>query len=412
VQDGSSVAPHETNHDYPDVSAQTQASEGDVPRDASFVASVDTDSTGKTAVPDSGTDRDAERQRRVSGDGLPDDNARVADLDEDAVEQGLWEWMKQAVARTDRTDRPDELTGIIDRPDFQDPQADSRYVPDRYGTPLERADGTRTPLFDGEPTREQTQQGALGDCGIIAALGAVAGHRPEAIRDCVREADDGNYEVRLHEAKYSAAHMRYEPTGRPITFAVTPDLPVFDSDPDKPAFADSTRTNAAWAPVLEKAIAGKDQTWDDERHQKWNRLWNARGNAGDGPKGYVRLNQGSTPGERAEVLTQLTGRPAKTLEFPSGYDNHGRSSDKRLLDELRGQLADRNPVLVGTRSLGRNDPPLVKDLRPSHAYEVTKVDDQGRLHLRNPWNRRHPQPLTIGEFKASVRPRYTTLEQP
>ena len=42
--------------------------------------------------------------------------------------------------------------------------------------------------------------------------------------------------------------------------------------------------------------------------------------------------------------------------------------------------------------------------------KVTNVDDQDRIHLRNPWNRRHPDPLTIDEFKAHIRPRYTTLE--
>ncbi|GAA1781015.1 hypothetical protein [Actinomadura chokoriensis] len=99
------------------------------------------------------------------------------------------------------------------------------------------------------------------------------------------------------------------------------------------------------------------------------------------------------------------------MEFPTGYDNQGRSPDRQLLEDLRGKLADHNPVLVGTRSLGKNESPLVKDLRPGHVYEITQVDDQGRLHLRNPWNRRHPQPLSISEFKASVRPLYTTLER-
>lgn len=247
-------------------------------------------------------------------------------------------------------------------------------------------------MFNGEPVREQTRQGALGDRGIIATLGAVAGHRPETIRDCVRQTDDGNYEVRLHEAKFSASRMRYEPTGRPITLTVTPDLPVFDKAPDQPAFADSTTTKAAWAPVLEKAIAGIDQTWDHERSQKSARIWNARGNPGDAPTGYVRLNQGSNPRDRAELLTQLTGRPAKTLEFPTGHDNKGRSADKQLVDEFRQQLADRKPVLVGTRSSQANEPALPKRLAASHAYEVTDVDDQHRIHLRNPWNRRHPDP--------------------
>ncbi|URM99381.1 C2 family cysteine protease [Actinomadura madurae] len=348
--------------------------------------------------------------RRISGDGPPDDNGSMADLDEEALERGISDRLKQLAAKLDRGDKPEEFAGTVDRPDFQDPWKDPEYVPDCYGAPLDRADGTRTPLFNGEPAREQTQQGSLGDCGIIATLGAVAGCHPEAIRDCVRETGDGNYEVRLHEAKYSAARQRYEPTGRPITLKVTPDLPVKDQHPDTPAFAKTTSAGVAWAPILEKAIAGTDQTWSAARRDRAAELWKAQKKPGDAPTGYVRLNQGSSPGERAELLTQLTGLPAKTVQFPEGYDNRGRSADRRLQDEITGQLSSNKPVLVGTRELREGETNLPKKLADSHAYEVTKIDDQGNFHLRNPWNKRHPQPMTIQEFRANIRPRYTSLE--
>ena len=45
-----------------------------------------------------------------------------------------------------------------------------------------------------------------------------------------------------------------------------------------------------------------------------------------------------------------------------------------------------------------------------HVYEVTEVDGKGRLHLWNPWNNRHPEPMTIQEFKRGVNHRYSTLE--
>ncbi|TDC82573.1 C2 family cysteine protease [Actinomadura sp. 7K507] len=366
-----------------------------------------------TRAPDTDRPVDApdDRDRRISGEGLlPDDNARVAHLDEDAVERSVADRLKQVVGKLDRSDKPKELADIVDRPDFQDPGEDPADVPDRYGTPLERSDGTRTPLFDGEPTREQTKQGDLGDCGVIASLGALAAHFPEVIRDCVRETDNGNYQVRLHEAKYSMSNRRYEPTGRPITLTVTSDLPVYDQQPNHPAFANSTSTGAAWAPVLEKALAGVDQTWDGERRKKQTRIWNARGNPGDAPTGYVRLNQGSDAGDRAELLTQLSGRPATVVQFPTGYDHRGRSADRQLREEITDRLAGNKPVLVGTRKLNVGETALPKKLSDGHVYEVTKVDDQGKLHLRNPWNRKHPEPMSIQEFKAGVRPRYTTLE--
>lgn len=161
---------------------------------------------------------------------------------------------------------------------------------------------------------------------------------------------------------------------------------------------------------MEKAIAGTDKTWNGERQDKATRIWNARGYPGNAPDGYVRLNQGSDEGERAELLTQLTGRPAKVVEFPTGYDNQGRSADRQLREEIADRLSENKPVLVGSLPRPKGDPPLPRKLSGGHVYEVTKIDDQGKLHLRNPWNRRHPEPMTIQEFKAGVRPRYSTLE--
>ncbi|MGI5203886.1 C2 family cysteine protease [Spirillospora sp. CA-108201] len=362
-------------------------------------------SAGPTSAPDGTADLDG------SDDAADDLGRRISgeEIDEDALERGISERLRKLAAKLDRSDGPRELGGLVDRPDFQDPEVKPEYVPDRYGTPLDRDDGTRTPLFNGMPKREQAQQGELGDCGIIATLGAVAAHQPETLRTCVSETEDGNYQVRLHEAEYSVSRRRYEPTGASITLTLTPDLPVNDEAPDKPAFA-PVLANAAWAPVLEKAIAGTDQTWSVKRQARVNEIWNARGNPGDAPTGYVRLNQGSGPGERAELLTQLTGLPAKSVQFPSGYDNQGRSADRQLHDEIFRQLSHGKPVLVGTRDKREGESRLSKGLRANHAYEVTKIDDQGRFHLRNPWGRKHPEPMTIQEFKREARSRYTTLE--
>ncbi|MEV0405890.1 hypothetical protein [Actinoallomurus sp. NPDC050550] len=330
---------------------------------------------------------------------------------EDVAEGSVLGRLRNAVTRPDRRAEQVETPHIVEQPDAPTTVVrDKKETAVRYGTPLDHPDGTRTPLFSGEPTREQTKQGGLNDCGVISTLGAVAGCDPKAIKECVRETDNGNYEVRLYDAEYSETRMRYQPTGRRITLILTPDLPVLADAPRKPAFADPQDAGAAWAPVLEKAVAGLDQTWDRKHHEKWAERCAAQGHCEDPPNGYLRLDQGSFPIDRAELLTQLTGRPAKNEHFPSGYDVNGRGPDKQLLSDLRQQLADGKPVLVGTRKAGENEPPLIKDLKDAHAYEVVSIDDQDRVHLRNPWNELHPEPLTIGEFRANIRPRYTTLE--
>jgi hypothetical protein len=297
---------------------------------------------------------------------------------------------------------------LVDRPAIHDPF--DKDSPDRYGDPLTRPDGTRISCFNGPPTREQTSQGRIHDCGVIAVLGAVAAHRPYDVEGRISEQPNGAYQVRLSEARRTDTGA--VPTGRSIEVTVTPELPVRNAAPDIPAAAEAA-DGAAWCPVLEKALAGVDQTWTADRRSAWDHDWGyispqARGGSArnldpdQAPDGYVRLNQGSEAWDRAEILTQLTGQEAVVREFPSGRDEW-------LINKIiRAQLADSKPVLVSTRELRDDERKLPHNLVPAHVYEVTDVD-MGKIILRNPWNKDHPQPLETDDFARNVRPWYTTL---
>ena len=166
-------------------------------------------------------------------------------------------------------DSDDAPCAVVNRPDFRDPLDDRS--PDRYGTPLTRSDGTRIPCLDGLPRREETSQGWVGDCGIIATLGAVAAHRPDEItRRSAPPREDGSYQVTLNEARGSDGVT--EPTGRDIELTVTPELPVNDDDPGTPACAQAEE-GTAWCAIFEKAFAGIDQTWTVERRVAWMDAW-------------------------------------------------------------------------------------------------------------------------------------------
>jgi hypothetical protein len=201
----------------------------------------------------------------------------------------------------DGDDSGDAPRAVVDRPDFRDPLDDRS--PDRYGTPLTRSDGTRIPCLNGPPHREQTSQGWAGDCGIIAALGAVAAHRPDEITRRIRPREDGFYQVTLSETRGSEGVT--EPTGRDIELTVTPELPIDDDDPSTPACAQAEE-GTAWCAIFEKAFAGIDQTWTTQRRVAWMDDWagmcaqdqadNAEEpRSGPAPTGYVRLHQGTTP---------------------------------------------------------------------------------------------------------------------
>ena len=305
-------------------------------------------------------------------------------------------------------ERVEALEAVVDRPDFHDPLDDR--CPDRYGDPLTRPDGTRIPCLDGPPRREQTRQGWAGDCGIIAALGAVAAHKPEEISHRVRQCEDGSYQVTLSEARGSEGVS--EPTGRDIELTVTPELPVSDEDPGTPACAKS-QDSTTWCAIMEKAFAGLDQTWTVQRRVGWWDDWAAlcaqdkangaeKQRSGPAPTGYARLHQGTSPWERAEALTQLTGQPAVVREFPTGRDEW-------LINRIiRAQLADDKPVLVSSRPEAYKGELLPHDLEAEHVYEVTGVE-KGKIMLRNPWNHKHPEPMETREFANNMGRYYSTL---
>ena len=305
-------------------------------------------------------------------------------------------------------DTRDRLRPYVDRPAYRD-RFDDRAPPDRYGEPLERPDGTRVPCLKGRPDRTQTEQGWLGDCGVIATLGAVASHRPGDIASRVGQQPDGTYKVSLHEALWTRDGAA--PTGQMIELTVTPDLPVYDARADLSAFASAEQM--AWPAVLEKAAAGMDQAWTPQRQGDWARMWeglceadaadeNVRNpRTGPPPEGYGRLNQGSTSWDRAELPTQLTGKETAVRHYPG--------DPKQLTVVLDLQLREGKPVLGASRPKKHDRENMPHNLEPSHAYEVVAVTGE-RIHLRNPWNRRHPDPISAAEFTANMEPCYATLK--
>lgn len=179
---------------------------------------------------------------------------------------------------------------------------------------------------------------------------------------------------------------------------------------------------------MEKAIAGSDQTWTPEQKQAYEARWEhqkaamSRARIAEGepplpdgptPTGYVRLNQGTTPWDRAELLTSITGRQAEVRTIP---DN----DDELIKGIFADKLAYDKPVLVSSRAYdsaaGEHEFPHTLDAK--HVYEVTGLTRDGRIQLRNPWGHDHPDPLTLDQFREYFRRknadgsrvgRYTTL---
>ena len=66
------------------------------------------------------------------------------------------------------------------------------------------------------------------------------------------------------------------------------------------------------------------------------------------------------------------------------------------------------PVLVCSRQEAYEREMLPHDLEAEHVYEVTGVE-KGKVILRNPWNRKHPEPMETEEFARNMSHYYSTL---
>jgi len=89
-------------------------------------------------------------------------------------------------------------------------------------------------------------------------------------------------------------------------------------------------------------------------------------------------------------------------ELPSGDD------EWKINRIIRTQLTEGKPVLVASRNLRPEEDVLPHGLEDEHVYEVTGIE-KGKIILRNPWNRDHPEPMETDEFARNMSRYYSTL---
>jgi len=313
---------------------------------------------------------------------------------DDRVEPDVADFSPQH-APLERADKPHEVT---------QPQADAGYYPNIPRTTPERLNAV--PVFDGPPRREQVAQGEVGDCGVLSTIGGVAGHRPDTIKNLIKQTGDGKYEITLHDVtSATASDPVARPTGDTTTYRVNDEVPVGTGD-RKPIGVKPD--SCAWPALIEKVVAAEDQTWDAKQTSDWDNAWRTwhkhsvdaeRRDSGlppalsDAPTGYNRIDIGSTAYQRADLLARLTGEAAEVRGMPGE-----QQGEQALLDAFRDQLTAGKPVLVGTR-LERTQGELYPfNVESGHAYEVAKIEGD-KVHLHNPWGPQfNPAPMDVTTF--------------
>ena len=120
------------------------------------------------------------------------------------------------------------------------PKRLERYKDRTFGW-TDRRDAT---LFEHEPSINDIEQGHMGDCYFLAAIGNIVSTKPEIIKEMMRDNKDGTVTVRF----FDFDHKREEGQLLPIYVKVNKTVAQLDGQEDLNA------KNCLWVQLLEKAF--------------------------------------------------------------------------------------------------------------------------------------------------------------
>ena len=202
---------------------------------------------------------------------------------------------------------------------------------------------TTNPLYSKQgPVLNDIKQNALGDCWLLAGLGAIAKSYPDLIRRSVVDFNDGTYGVQLGNCVYR----------------VDSDLPVLASDVFTPVFAQLGADASLWVAIVEKAYA----------------FHRAESDA------YQVLEQGwSTEVNRSFGLTPAKFRAISRF-----------ASTEKVCNRLVKIIADGFPVTLGVTTPSKKSVAHSQALAENHMYTLVAVQsdtngDLTQIVVRNPW---------------------------
>lgn len=229
-------------------------------------------------------------------------------------------------------------------------------------------------IFVPTPSYLDEDQGNLGDCYLIASLGAIADTAPAAIQNMI--VDNGvDAQTGMHTWT-----VRFYDNGKADYVTVNNQLPVsgglliFEGDG-----YGTNNPPGLWIALIEKAYAE----------------WNETGREGrNGTNSYAGLEDGWMSVVDAQVL----GHKASTYGLSSSTD----------LQALISGMTNKEAVTISTDDSNNSDDSLSYGLYGSHCYTVIGYSynatnpSKSTFTLYNPWGTNQPtQPLTWTQLQAT-----------
>lgn len=234
-------------------------------------------------------------------------------------------------------------------------------------------------------------QGALGDCYLLAALMTLANTNPGLLDNAISDKkDDGTYDVTLYKRKGFLGTGDLEKQTVNITSSF-----VMHKGTSSPAYAkggdfdmEDTFEKEIWVQLIEKAYAKMNG-------------------------GYKKINGGF----EEVALEALTGEAYSSTSI-NGFLGIGKTSDADMKTKIKSAVDGDQAITASTKSQGAIDRADKKagvtfaddnDIVGRHAYSVMEADDS-KIKVRNPWGSgaKNPEPEMDWTQFRSYYGRFTT----
>jgi hypothetical protein len=234
-------------------------------------------------------------------------------------------------------------------------------------------------------------QGALGDCYLLAALMTLANTNPGLLDNAIDKKDDGTYDVTLYKRKGFLGGGDLEQQTVNVTSSF-----VVHSGTSSPAYAkggdldvEDTFEREIWVQLIEKAYAKMNGS-------------------------YKKIDGGFTE----VALEALTGESFSSTSLGNGFLGIGKTSDADMKTNIKKAVDDKEPVTASTKSQKAIDKADKKagvefakdnDIVGRHAYSVMEADDS-KIKVRNPWGSgaKTAEPIMDWQQFRSYYGRFTT----
>jgi len=247
-----------------------------------------------------------------------------------------------------------ELAGILAGSQSEPPMLGKHEDKGKY------AEVKGTP-FVGGASPDDIQQGALGDCYLLAALAAVAKANPKLIESMITDKGDGTYDVKLYEDK-----GWFSKDLQPVTVNVTGTFPV--NEKGEPLYGHSGDPTELWVMIIEKAYA------------------KLKG-------GYKKI----AGGFGGPALEAITGKASIRYQL-GDYDDAALTSifDTLLIEGYAMTAAADWAFFESTKEKAMKD----VGMHFNHEYTVVGFNKKaGTVDLRNPWGEEHVTGLPLAKLK-------------